>query len=214
MLEWTQDRDADGVLCLGVPGVGKSFLTKCLGATFGVPVVNFNLGAMQGGIIGSSGQNLRAAQATIDAISGGRVLWVATCNSVEALPAELRARFKTAQFFFDVPTATERASIWTLYRSKYGIPATDAAPDDNGWTGREIRECTAKAYRMRMSLQDAARYVVPVTRSASERIAALRAASSGKYLSASNPGIYTAITGTIQPATVAPVTGRVVRFDS
>lgn len=214
MLSWTQDRDMDGILLLGVPGGGKSQVTKNAGFEFDVPVINFDLAAMQGGIIGQSGANLRAAQKTVDAIAGGRVLWIGTCNSIQALPAELRDRFKLGTFFVDTPDKDERAAIWDIYRALYSVPAGEPIPADEGWTGRQIRECCLKAYRLKMTLAEAASYVVPLTQSAPEQIETLRAGSSGKYLSASHPGLYTHHT-TKQTAATIPThnAGRVIRFE-
>jgi hypothetical protein len=41
-----------------------------------------------------------------------------------------------------------------------------------------------------MSLKQSAEYIVPVARSAADQIESLRQQSSGKYLSASHPGVY------------------------
>lgn len=217
MLSWMQDRDIDGVIFIGLPGVSKSQLAKALGGSFGVPVINFDLAGMQSALVGSSGANLRAAQKTVDAISGGRVLAIATCNGIDSLPPELQGRFQLGTFFFDAPTADERALIWDIYRTKYGIPATDATPESTGWVGREIRECCKKAYRLKMTLSEAAGYVVPVTKSSADKVAALRQSSTGKYLSASRPGVYMmteAAHATATPNTMVQNTGgRVVRFE-
>ena len=59
-----------------------------------------------------------------------------------------------------------------------------------GWTGAEIKECCRKAYRLKVSLGDSARYIVPVSRSAADQIQALRKQASGRFLSASKPGVY------------------------
>jgi SpoVK/Ycf46/Vps4 family AAA+-type ATPase len=138
--------------------------------------------------VGSSGERLRAALSIIDAISGGRSLWLATCNSIATLPPELRRRFTMGTFFFDLPSPEEREAIWRIYTEKYSV--TGPRPQDDNWTGAEIKECCRKAYRLRMSLQESAAYIIPVARSASEQIETLRQQSSGKYLSASHPGVY------------------------
>jgi len=41
-----------------------------------------------------------------------------------------------------------------------------------------------------MTLSEASRYIVPVSRSAVEQIKALRQMASGKFISASTPGLY------------------------
>lgn len=211
LLSWTQDKEIEGMLFLGIPGVSKSAVSKGLGGTYGVPVVNFDIAGMQSGIIGSSGENLRGAQKTVDAISGwaagqgGKVLAIATCNGIASLSPELRRRFSLAQFFFDAPTREEKDVIWAIHRKKQHIPESDVNPNDEGWTGAEIESCCKKAYRLNWSLEKASKYIVPVTVSASDAIAKTRAEASGKYLSASEPGIYYADRATATPKISGPV---------
>lgn len=211
MLSWTQDKEIDGMIWIGVPGAGKSQLVKNASATYGIPVINFDLAGMQGSLVGQSGANLRTAQATVDAISGGRILMIATCNSINALPPELRRRFNLGIFFFDVPTGEERQQVWNIYREKYKIDAKDKQPDDEGWTGAEIKECCKKAYRLRISLIDAAKYIVPVTRSSSELVDTLRRSSHGKYLSATIAGPYEYSEAIDAPEMVGQSTGRRIK---
>ena len=50
---------------------------------------------------------------------------VATCNDVSKLPPEFsRAERWTVLSFLDLPTAEEREAIWRLYRSQFGVPAS------------------------------------------------------------------------------------------
>jgi SpoVK/Ycf46/Vps4 family AAA+-type ATPase len=116
------------------------------------------------------------------------MLFIATCNSIASLPPELRRRFTLGTFFFDLPTEEEREIIWQIYFKKYGV--TGELPNDEGWTGAEIKECCRKAHRLSMTLTQAARFIVPVSRSAAEPIKALRQMASGKFISASTPGVY------------------------
>jgi hypothetical protein len=104
------------------------------------------------------------------------------------LPPELRRRFTLGTFFFDLPTAEERETIWRIYLKNYGVSGD--LPDDEGWTGAEIKECARKAHRLRMTLAEASRYIVPVSRSAGDQIKALRQMASGKFISASTAGLY------------------------
>jgi hypothetical protein len=46
------------------------------------------------------------------------------------------------------------------------------------------------AWRLRSSLREASEYIVPVARSAAQQIEALRMQASGRFISASSPGIY------------------------
>ena len=190
MLSWMQDRGADGVIFIGPPGAAKSAVAKAAGATARIPTVAFDLAAMQSSLVGGSGERLRAALQVVDAISQGRSLWIATCNSITSLPPELRRRFTLGTFFFDLPTPEEREAIWDIYERRWQL--TGERPDDDGWTGAEIKECCRKAWRLKLSLRESAAYIVPVSRSAADQIDALRRQASGRFLSASNPGVYSA----------------------
>jgi SpoVK/Ycf46/Vps4 family AAA+-type ATPase len=163
-------------------------ISKAAGNTGGIPTIGFDLSAMKNGIVGSSGERLRTALSIIDAVSGGRSLWLATCNSIASLPPELRRRFTLGTFFFDLPSPEEREAIWAIYTAKYQVGGP--RPQDDNWTGAEVKECCRKAYRLRMSLEESAAYIVPVARSASDQIESLRQQSSGKYISASHLGVY------------------------
>jgi hypothetical protein len=204
MLSWMQDREADGVVLIGPAGTAKSAVAKAAGTAAGIPTIAFDFGAMQNSLVGASGERLRSALQVVDAVSSGRSLWIATCNSIGVLPPELRRRFTLGTFFFDLPTKEERATIWKIYLAKYGVAG--ARPDDEGWTGAEIKECCRKAYRLRISLPESAQYIVPVSRSAAEQIKVLRQQASGKFLSASQPGVYQ-----IQDGAVLPKAGRAFR---
>src|SRR5213596_426336 len=183
MLSWMQDHSADGLIFIGPPGAAKSAVGKAAGATADIPTVAFDLSAMQNSLVGGSGKRLRAALQVIDAISQGRSLWIATCNSITSLPPELRRRFTLGTFFFDLPSSEERRAIWNIYVNRWRL--TGELPDDEGWTSAEIKECCRKAWRLGTTLAEASRYIVPVSRSAGEQIKALRQMASGKFLSAS-----------------------------
>jgi len=143
---------------------------------------------MQNAMVGASGERLRSALKVVDAVTNGRSLWIATCNSIGALPPELRRRFTLGTFFFDLPSPDERAAIWKIYTDKYGV--SGELPHDDGWTGAEIKECCRKAYRLKLTLRESAEYIVPVSRSAAEQVKTLRQQASGKFISASYPGVY------------------------
>jgi len=188
ILTYMQDREVDGSVFIGPPGSCKSATAKATGGTAGIPTIAFDLPAMESSLVGASTERLRTALQIIDAVSQGRMLFIATCNSIASLPPELRRRFTLGTFFFDLPTAEERATIWKIYLKKYGV--SGELPNDEGWTGAEIKECCRKAFRLGISLTQASRYIVPVSRSAAEQIKALRQMASGKFISASTPGIY------------------------
>jgi SpoVK/Ycf46/Vps4 family AAA+-type ATPase len=215
VLSWSQDTAMLGCIAVGVPGAGKTEIVKAIANKYGKLCIAFNLADMESGIVGSSNEYLRNAQAMIDSISDKKVLSIATSNNIQSLSAEIQRRFATEGiFFFDAPTEIERASIWDVYRVKFGIPAADPTPNDNGWTGAEIKNCASKAYRLGITLAQAADYIVPVTKSNAARIDALRRECSGKYLSASDAGVYhynESLEASTGPETAIPATGRKMR---
>lgn len=206
MLTWMQDTEADGLIFIGPPGAAKSAAAKATGNSAGIPTIAFDLGAMQSSLVGGSGERLRAALKVIEAVSQGRALFIATCNSITSLPPELRRRFTLGTFFFDLPSAAERESIWQIYEKRYGVSGD--RPDDEGWTGAEIKECCRKAGRLKMPLRQAAQYTVPISKSAAEQVKSLRQQASGKFISASNAGLYRFEETTI---TSAPGASRRIR---
>ncbi len=198
MLTWMQDHEADGTIFIGPPGSAKSATAKATGGTAGIPTIAFDLTAMESSLVGASGDRLRSALKVVEAASQDRTLFIATCNSITSLSTELRRRFTLGTFFFDLPTAEEREAIWRIYLNKYSV--SGELPNDQGWTGAEIKECCRKAYRLKIRLIDAAQYIVPVSRSAAEPIKALRQMASGKFISASKPGVYRFEEETLAPA--------------
>lgn len=189
LLTYMQDQQAAGMIFVGPPGSAKSMVAKAAGNEGGIPTIQLDLGGMKGSLVGQSEGLIRQALKVITSVSNGRTLWIATCNSINELPPELRRRFTLGTFFFDLPDASERDVIWSLHTRAFKINDLDR-PDDTGWTGAEIRQCCDIAWRLGVSLQEAGRFVVPVSRSASEKINALRAAADGRFLSASAGGVY------------------------
>ena len=200
-LTYMEDREVTGVIAIGPPGAGKSLMAKVAASLGGILCVQFNFSAMKDSLVGNSDKNLRAALKVVDAISGGKVLCIATCNSITSLPPELRRRFSFGTFFFDLPSREERATIWPLYIRKYGLDqnilltAHDHVEitipvDDTDWTGAEIRNCCNLSYRLNISLKEAAEFIVPVAQSAAEQIEKLRLQAHGRFISASKPGKY------------------------
>ena len=192
LLAYMQDHDATGALFLGPPGSAKSMVAKACGTEAGIPTISLDLGALKGSLVGQSEQNLRAALKVITSVSNGQSLWVATSNNIAQLPPELRRRFDLGTWFFDLPTADERETIWDIWTRRFALSdiTTSRRPEDEGWTGAEIRGCCRTAWRLGCTLLEAAEFVVPVSRSAADQLERLRTAAEGKYLSASNPGVY------------------------
>jgi len=63
-------------------------------------------------------------------------------------------------------------------------------PADEGWTGAEIAQCAELAWQLGISLIEASAFIVPIAISAADQIQRLRDDASGKFLSASYPGVY------------------------
>ena len=191
ILTWFQDKRINGIIFLGVPGCGKSELLYAWAKSAGKPVVNVDLPGMQGSLLGQSMANLQAAEKTIDAMGGGRVLAIATVNDVSTLPAPLLRRFNLGTFFFDIPrTESARLKILNIHRKKYKINAKDKAPDMNLWTGSDIENCCKRAYMLNESLNDSAKNVVKVMLARREEMDLLRRGADHKYISASTAGVY------------------------
>lgn len=195
-LSWSQGRNGNnhvkvnGALLLGHAGVGKSILCKALGNEAGVPTIMWDLGSVKSSLVGSSEARMDQALKVIDAIGNGEILMVASCNKVEALSPEFKSRFQLSTWFFDLPTAEERATIWDLHRKRFEIDPNDPKPDDEGWVGREIESCCQGSYLLNIPLVEAAKYIAPSWIANQEAIEKLRSAASGRYLSASYPGPY------------------------
>lgn len=190
LLNAMNDNEWAGQICVGPPGCAKSLYAKSLGTTNKVPVIKLDLGAMKGSLVGQSEQQIRAAIKIILAVAGKGAYWVATCNQLESLKPELRRRFTDGVWYFDLPDDAERSMIWTLLRSRYKIDPRHDQPDDTRWTGADIRNVCSIAYRLNVSLVEAASYITPVAVSDPKSIDRLRDLASGAFLSASTPGVY------------------------
>lgn len=185
------DRGSSGMLFLGPPGAAKSMVAKATGATFGVPTVALDLGGMMGSLVGQSEAQLDRALKVVDAVGGGRALFIMTCNKSVSLPPELKRRYKDGTFYFDLPDAEEQEAIWSIYMRKFDIPPNAQRPPCIGWTGAEIRQACYLAWNLNMALKDTSDFIVPVAVSAKVEIEALRDQANLAFLSASYSGLYT-----------------------
>ncbi|MFS1515373.1 AAA family ATPase [Bacillus sp. SCS-151] len=64
-----------GVLITGVPGCGKSLLSKSISSMWHLPLLRLDMGKIFSGIVGSSEENMRKAIKTAEAISPS-ILWI------------------------------------------------------------------------------------------------------------------------------------------
>ncbi len=190
LLTWMEDNNASGSIFIGPPGCAKSAISKAMGNEAGIPTIALDLGGMKDSLVGASEARLRTALKVIDVVTQKRAFFLATCNSIAVLPPELRRRFKAATFMFSLPTKAERRTIWDLYIKKYKLDPSQELPDDLGWTGAEIKTACENAYKLRRSLIECAAFIVPVSKSAGEQIDKLCRDADGKFISASEPGLY------------------------
>jgi SpoVK/Ycf46/Vps4 family AAA+-type ATPase len=64
-----------GVILTGVSGTGKSLSAKVIASLLGIPLLRLNVGALFGGLVGKSEENLRDALKKVDVMSPC-VLWI------------------------------------------------------------------------------------------------------------------------------------------
>jgi len=119
------------------------------------------------------------------------VYLVATCNDISKLPPEFsRAERFDGIFFLNLPGNEERRAIWKMYLGQFELDPQQLLPNDEQWTGAEIRACCRLAALLDLPLVQAAQNVVPVAVTASESVERLRTWASGRCLSADEPGVY------------------------
>lgn len=64
-----------GVLLVGVPGAGKSLTAKAVSASWGLPLLRFDVGKVFGSLVGQSEEQMRKALQTAEAIAPA-ILWI------------------------------------------------------------------------------------------------------------------------------------------
>ena len=127
----------------------------------------------------------------------GRAYVIATANKVSSIPPEyLRSERWDGLFYVDLPTRSEKDAIWAIWGSRFRLSVTQDRPDDESWTGAEIRTCCRIAAMMDCTKQDAASYVVPVARSMAEAVEQMRTWAKGRCLPASLPAPGSALSAT------------------
>jgi len=119
------------------------------------------------------------------------VFVVGTSNDISALPpAFTRAERFDGVFFLDFPNAEAQEKIWGIYLDKFKLSAVDGLPECKEWTGAEIRSCCRLARLHKVSLLEAAKYIVPVSITGRKSLDKLREDSENRYLSADFEGLY------------------------
>jgi len=151
------------------------------------------LGGVTNGNAGDSGVSARMFGALLTWLNDhdSDVYFIGTCNDIGKLPPEFaRSERFDAVFFLDLPDAPQRRLIWRMYLETFQLDFNQPLPADNDYTGAEIKACCRLAALLRISLLEAAEYVVPVARTAQESVERLRTWAEGRCLSADAPGVY------------------------
>ena len=119
------------------------------------------------------------------------VFVVCTSNDASRLPPEFsRSERFDATFFVDLPGRDEKDAIWSMYVERFGLEADQKRPDDDQWTGAEIKAACRLAALLDVPIVQSAQNVVPVAATASEAIGSLRDWASGRCLDADGGGLY------------------------
>lgn len=193
-LTWTQEQRVRGFLLAGIPGGGKSWTAKCAAGQAGVPLFKLNVSEAKGSLVGQSEQQMKQALAAVDAISGGNVLLVASCNWVDNLTPDVMGRFTMGTFFYDYPTDKERTLLLAQYFMKYNLNVNEIHAGildaTRGWVGREIENACFKAWQYKRPFMEVAKNIAPSCISQRDRLEKLRHSCSGRFLSANEPGMF------------------------
>ena len=133
------------------------------------------------------------------------VFTICTCNDISKLPPEFsRAERFDGCFFLDLPSGEQRRKIWDIYLKLFGLDADQAKPNEQQWTGAEIRACCRLAALLDVPLTAAAQNVVPVAVTAAESVERLHNWAYGRCLDAENSGIYQgSMQGEAEPQTAS-----------
>jgi hypothetical protein len=187
MLQEMQTQNYAGMIYLGLPGTGKSMMSQSTGKL----TCQLDLGGMMHSHVGESQARIRHAMRVIKAVSRGKVLFLATCNSTAALTPALQRRFKSGKFFFDLPTTDDQAIIKQYYEKQYTgdtVNWNKATISTDGWSPANIATCSELASTMDMTIDEASSFVVPEARSSARVIDAIREQAHGVWIDASNAG--------------------------
>lgn len=197
LLSAMQDNGWTGYLGVGFPGTGKSEIAKSTGNECGVLTISFDLGAMMGSLVGQSQQMIREAIKVLEAVAGDGAFFIGTCNRVadeqgrSLLTPELMRRFTYEKIFFDLPTPEEQAGIVSLLIKKYGLRDDQVGEWlPTNFTGAEIQRTADLAWRLDISLAEAAKEVIPFAQTEAAWVQTLRSQAAGAWKSASYHGAY------------------------
>lgn len=89
-------------------------------------------------------------------------LVLSAANNVSQLPDEVtRSGRVDALIFVGFPSREAKDAAWQLYRTRHELPAEYRNPDDDRWTPADIQSCCRLAEMQGVTLERAARWVIP-----------------------------------------------------
>jgi len=183
-----EDNHWTGILAYGVSGCGKSLVAKAAANEFGAKAIRFDLNACKNPLVGESEKQIRQAMDILKAIGGDRVFFIASMNQIAALPPELRRRFAAGTWYFDVPTKESRKQIWKICAQQFNVKYDGYDAED--LTGADIRDIVQRSYELGCTTKEAAKYHVPLCKSAPDAISKSREDAYNRYLDANEGGPY------------------------
>jgi hypothetical protein len=189
LLTEMENNEWGGFIGVGAPGAGKSLIAKALGNEAGVPTIALDLGATESKYVGESEANLLRVLSVIKGMGNGAAYFVATSNAASVMRPELQRRFTDGMWMFDLMTDAERKAAWAFYIKRYHLPK-QALPNDESWSGAEIRNCCRDAADLDIPLVEAAKTILPMAVSRVQDIEHLRVFANGKFLDANLGGSY------------------------
>jgi hypothetical protein len=195
LLSWLQDRlnedRLSAAILVGIPGAGKSAIASAIHNEAQCECIRWDMGGMKDSLVGSSEKRIRNVLKVVDAMSGGHILLIATCNSLNGVPAPVISRFALGTYYFALPTKEEVEALWKLKRKKYGISKDQPNPSDAPLVGREIQQCCFVADDLQIPLAEAIKYITPYYSTNASEIEALNKQAHKRWLSASKEGLFT-----------------------
>ena len=98
---------------------------------------------------------------------------IATCNDISSLPPEWvrPGRWDSAPFFIDLPDDEQREAIFAHYAKEYDVYGDCYI---GGWSGAEIESVCRIAAMMDIDVDDAAAFVIPISKTMDTEIKKLR----------------------------------------
>ena len=189
MLQFMQNCRWKGALFHGVAGTGKTQIAGATANQCEAMFIDWDFGAMKGGVVSESEKMIRNALGTLWDRFGEQVFFIGTTNSVDELTPQMKRRFGII-YFFDVLAADQQYPIWDHYRTKLALSMDDPLPACDGWTGAEIERCCEYAWEFGIPMKEAAQFITPVVVSMGDKVDKMRGEAAGKYLSANYPGYF------------------------